>query len=138
MCRQRLAAYLTCLAAGLVAGCVTQSHVPASDADTRELHVKAGDEIRVITTRRERIGLRVTEVRSDGFTGVTLNPRKKELLPEGQPVELPFEELALVEVTRATKESVAKGALGAVIAFAATSLVIDSIIVAPITSAPVP
>lgn len=138
MSRQRLAAFLACLAAGLVAGCATQSHVPASDAETRELRIKAGDEIRVITTRRERIGVRVTEVHTDRFTGVTLRPRRKESLPEGQPVELPFEELALVEVTRATKESVAKGALGAVVAFAATSLVIDSIIVAPMTSAPVP
>ena len=138
MVHQRLAAFLTCVAAGLGTGCVTQTHVPASDAETRELRVKAGDEIRVVTTRRERIGLRVTEVHADRFTGVTLKPRKKEPLPEGQRVEVPFEELALVQVTRVTTASVGKGALAAVISFAATSVIIDSIFVAPMTSAPVP
>jgi hypothetical protein len=91
----------------------------------------------VVTTGRERVGLRVTEVHTDRFTGVTLKPRKNELLPEGQPVELPFDELALIEVTRVTNESVGKGALAAVISFAATSIIIDSIMVAPLTSAPV-
>lgn len=138
MDRCRLAAALTCLAAGLGTGCVTQSHVPANDAETRELRVKAGDEIRVVTTGRERISVRVTEVHTDRFTGVTLKPRKKELLPESQPVELPFEELALIEITRVTNESVGKGALAAVISFAATSVIIESIMVAPMTSAPSP
>ncbi len=84
----------------LVGGCTTQSYAPASAAVTRELKIKAGDEIRVITTRRERLSFKVSEVRGDRFIGVTAKPHAKELHPAGETVEVPFDELAVLEVTR--------------------------------------
>ncbi len=84
----------------LVPGCTTQSYAPTTAAGTLELKIKAGDEIRVVTTRRERLTFEVTEVRSDRFVGVTVKPRPKELRPEGQSLTVPFDELALLEVTR--------------------------------------
>ena len=52
---------------------------PRTHAVTRELRIKAGDEIRVITTRRERLSFKVSEVRDDRFIGVTAKPHPKEI-----------------------------------------------------------
>ena len=84
----------------LMAGCTTRSYTPTTAAGTLELKIKAGDEIRVVTTRRERLTFEVTEVRSDRFIGMTVKPRPKELRPAGQSVAVPFDERALLEVTR--------------------------------------
>lgn len=108
-------------------GCTTRSHVPDSAAETRELRIRAGDEIRVVTTGRERIALEVTEVREDRFVGVTLEPRQKERLPSGQPIEVRYDELALLEVTRFSKGAAAAGALAAVVTVAAFASVIGAV-----------
>jgi hypothetical protein len=84
----------------LTGGCVTQSYAPSTDAATQELRIKAGDRIRVVTTRRERVSFEVTEVRGDRFVGVAVEPWSKELRRAGEPVDVPFDELAIVEVTR--------------------------------------
>ena len=84
----------------LASGCTTQSYAPTSDADTRELRIEAGDELRVITTRRERLAFKVSEVRDDRFVGVTVKPHPKERHPAGETIEVPFDELAVLEVTR--------------------------------------
>ena len=94
-----LGAILLAAALGLPAGCSTQSHTPGNELEAMRLEIAGGDHIRVVTTRRERIGLKITEVRGDRFVGVTLRPRKKETWPKGKPVEVPFEEIALLEVT---------------------------------------
>ncbi len=122
-----LVAMLACTAVGVLPGCSTQSHAPVSDTETRELHIKAGDEIRVVTTRRERIALEVTEVRDDRFVGVTIEPRRKESMPAGERVEVRYEELALLEVTRFSKGAAAAGALAAVVTVAAFATVIGGI-----------
>jgi hypothetical protein len=79
-----------------------------------QLEISGGDHIRVVTTRRERIGLRITEVRGDRFVGVTLRPRKKETRPKGQPVEVLFDEVALLEVTHRGQKALAAGAVAVV------------------------
>jgi hypothetical protein len=111
------------LAASQVTGCVSHSYTPASEAETRELRVKAGDEIRVVTLARERVSFEVTEVRADRFVGVTLKPRPKETHPQGERVEVRYADLALLEVTRFSKEAVAVGTLAAVVTVGAFALV---------------
>lgn len=114
-------------ALGSFQGCSTQSHAPDGAAETRELRIKAGDEIRVVTTRRERIAFEVTEVREDRFVGVAIKPRAKEGHPEGEPVEVRYDELALLEVTRFSKGAAAAGALAAVVTVAAFATVIGGV-----------
>jgi hypothetical protein len=130
-----LAAALVGMAAGPGAGCVSRSYTPATEQETRELHVKAGDEIRVVTLARERIALEVAEVREDRFVGVTLEPRAKETRPRGQPVEVRYDELALLEVTRVSQGAVAAGALAAVVTVGALALVVGGV---GVMAAPVP
>lgn len=124
---QAFVAVLLVAALGLCPGCSTQSHAPDSASETRELRIKAGDEIRVVTLRRERIAFEVTEIRDDRFVGVTIKPRKKEKLQEGEPVEVRFDELALLEVTRFSKGGVAAGAMAAVVTVAAFATVIGAV-----------
>lgn len=124
---EALVAVLLLAALGLCPGCTTQSHAPDSASETRELRIKAGDEIRVVTTRRERIAFTVTEIRDDRFVGVTIKPRKKEVMPEGEPVEVRYDELALLEVTRFSKGTATVGALAAVVTVAAFASVIGAV-----------
>lgn len=124
---EALVAVLLFAALGPGPGCTTQSHAPDSAAETRELRIKAGDEIRVVTTDRERIAFQVTEVRDDRFVGVTIKPRRKEEMPPGALVEVRYDELALLEVTRFSKGAVAAGALAAVVTVAAFATVIGGV-----------
>jgi hypothetical protein len=125
---RRLRALCLAIAYGLIAGCTTQSYAPSTDAATQELRIKPGDQIRVVTTRRERLSFEVTEVRDGRFVGVTLQPRRKEGRPAGEPVEVPFEELAVIEVTRFSPGAAAVvvllvgGMVGAVAAVPAAGL----------------
>jgi hypothetical protein len=121
------AAIILGLAAGPGAGCVSRSYTPASEQETRELKIKAGDELRVVTLARERIAFEVSDVLMDRFVGVTLEPRAKEPRPAGQRVEVRFDELALLEVTRVSKGAVAAGALAAVVTVGAFALVVGGV-----------
>jgi len=82
------------------AGCASRSYTIDDAAGTSELEIRAGDEIRVVTTDRERISLRVGQVLQDRFTGVTLEPDRKETLPADTPVDVPYPKIAMIEVTR--------------------------------------
>jgi hypothetical protein len=116
----------------LASGCV-QSYTPGSDAATREIKIKAGDRIGVVTTRHEWLTFNVTEVRADRFVGVTTEfPHPKETRPSGEVVEVPFDELAVLQVTRFDASAVARAtavvvvtitALGGVIGAAAVPVV---------------
>lgn len=119
----------------LVGGCVTQqSYAPATDAATLELKIKAGDEIRVVTTRRERLSFEVTEIRGDRFVGVTVEPYDKELRPAGEPVEVSFDELAMLEVSRVSKTGTALAA-AALVTVAALAVVVGPVAVVPLMPA---
>ena len=114
-------------------GCRTTTFTPGTEAASREIKIKAGDRIRVVTTRRERLTFDVTEVQPDGLVGVTTEfPYPKDDLPAGKAVEVPFEEIALLQVTRfdvgaaATAGAIAVitvGAIGAVVGAAAVPVV---------------
>lgn len=86
----------------LASGCATQTYTPTTDAATREIKIKVGDRIRVVTTRREPLTFDVTEIRADRFVGVISEFRyhPKESRPAGEAVEVPFDELAVLSVTR--------------------------------------
>lgn len=118
---------LLCVALCLAAGCVAQSHTPGTDLETRELRIKPGDEIRMVTTRRERISLKVTEVQADRFVGVTLKPRPKEARPKGQSVEVRFDELALIEVIRFDNKTLAIATMAALVTVTAGAAVLGSV-----------
>lgn len=100
MSRRLRALYLAGALVGLIAGCTTQSYAPSTDAATQELRIKPGDQIRVVTTRRQRLSFEVTEVHSTRFVGVTVEPHWKEERHAGKPVEVSFDELAVIQVTR--------------------------------------
>jgi hypothetical protein len=115
----------------LMTGCTTHSYAPSSDAATRELKIKAGDEIRVVTTRRERLTLEVTDVRGDRFIGITAEPHPKELRPAGQTVEVPFDELAVLEVTRFEKGGAALATAAVLVTVSAFAVVLGTVPVLP-------
>jgi hypothetical protein len=111
----------------LLAGCAAQSYTPTTDAGTIELKIKAGDEIRVVTTRRERLSFEVTEVRADRFVGVTAKPRKKEQRPAGEAVEVPFDELAMLEVTRFDSSVTSLAAASALVTVSIFAVVLGAV-----------
>jgi len=115
----------------LVGGCTTQTYAPASDAVTRELKIKAGDEIRVITTRRERLSFKVSEVHGDRFIGVTAKPHPKELHPAGETVEVPFDELAVLEVTRFETKGATLATAAVLVTVSAFAVVLGAVPVLP-------
>jgi hypothetical protein len=103
------------------AGCARHSYSIGDAAETRELKIRVGDEIRVVTTDRERISLRVKEIREDRFAGVTLEPNRKETLPAETPVEVPYAKIAMIQVTRFDTKAAGAAAVF-VVAFGALML----------------
>jgi hypothetical protein len=103
------------------AGCARHSYTIGDAAETSELKIRVGDEIRVVTTDRERISLRVKEIREDRFAGVTLRPNRKETLLADTPVEVPYAKIAMIQVTRFDKKAAGAAAVF-VVAFGALML----------------
>ena len=115
----------------LAGGCVARSYAPTTDAATHELKIRAGDEIRVVTTQRERLSFKVHEVRADRFVGVTVKPHRKEHRPVGQTVEVPFDELAVLEVTRFEARAATVGAVAVLLTVSAFAVVTGPAVVIP-------
>jgi hypothetical protein len=85
----------------LLSACTTPRAVaPVDTGEPKELHLKAGDSIRVVTKDRERLSFEITEIRPNELAGVTRKPAKHETRPEGEPVVVPYENLAFVVVRR--------------------------------------
>jgi len=93
--------------------CASRSYTTDSAAETSELRIRTGDEIRVVTINRERISFRVEEILDDRFIGVILEPKQKEIGPAGAPVAVSYEDIAMIEVTRF--DAAGAGALGVVV-----------------------
>jgi len=115
----------------LASSCTTHSYAPTTDAATHELKIKGGDEIRVVTTRRERLSFKVTEVRADRFVGVTVKPHDKERRHAGETVEVPFDELAVLEVTRFEAGPAALATAVALLTVSAFAVVLGPAVVIP-------
>jgi hypothetical protein len=110
--------------AAFCTACATRSHAPETVDATRELRVKAGDEIRIVTTGRDRVSLQVQQVLEDRFLGVTLQPARKETRAPGIAVEIPYDEIALLEVTRFHPGLAASAAVFAVVTVGLGTLLI--------------
>ena len=112
----------------LASGCATQTYTPTTDAATREIKIKVGDRIRVVTTRREPLTFDVTEIRADRFVGVVSEFRyhPKESRAAGEPVEVPFDELAVLSVTRFDTGAAALATLVVVVTFSAIGAVVGA------------
>lgn len=93
--------------------CASRSYTIDSTAETSELKIGVGDEIRVVTTNRQRISFRVEEILEDHFIGVILEPKEKDIGPEGAPVAVAYDEIAMIEVTRFDAKGA--GAMGLVV-----------------------
>ena len=109
------------------AGCTPHAYTTDTAAETRELRIRVGDEIRVVTTDRERISLRVKEIREDRFTGLTLEPDRKETLPADTPVDVPYARIAMIEVTRFDPKVAAAASGVAVFTVALGTLVLSGV-----------
>jgi hypothetical protein len=116
----------------LSSGCATRTYAPTTDVATHELKIRAGDEVRVVTTRRERLSFEVQEVRADRFVGVTVKPHRKEQRPAGQTVEVPFDELAVIEVTRFDSKAATVASVGALLTVTGLALVVGPTVVVPL------
>jgi len=116
----------------LASSCATRSSTPTTEAATHELKIRAGDQIRVVTTQRERLSFKVQEVRADRFVGVTVKPRRKEHRPVGQTVEVPFDELAVVEVTRSETKAASSAAVAALLTVSAFAVVTGPTVMIPL------
>jgi hypothetical protein len=111
-------------------GCQTTTYLPGTEAASREIAIKAGDRVRVVTTRRERLTFEVTAVQPEGFIGVTTEqPYPKDDLPGGTAVRVPFEELALLQVTRFGMGAAGAAGVIAAITLSALGAVIGAVAV---------
>ena len=81
--------------------CATQSYTPDTPSEARRLNISGGDEIRVVTTNRERLTLKVQAVEADCIVGVTTEPNLKEKRPPGIGVQLAYADIAMLEACNA-------------------------------------
>ena len=109
-------------------GCTTTTtYTPSTEAATRELTIASGDRVRVLTTRRERLTFDVTEIRSDRLVGITTAyAYPKDSRSGGQTVHVPFDELAMVQVTRVDSRAAAVAAFMVVVTISAIGAVVGA------------
>lgn len=112
MVRLETGLILVLLACGC-AGCSTRVYAPDTASATQALKIRLGDEVRVVTTNRDRMTFEVTKILDDRFAGVTVEPNPKETRPAGVEVEVPYDSVAMIQVTRF--EPKAAAAVGGVI-----------------------
>lgn len=121
-------AAVLCLLLGvaLVASGCTPARVaaPGSNGEVQELRLKAGDRIRVVTTKRQRYTFEITEIRPAEFAGMTLEPGPHETVPKGQSIVVPYDELALLEVRRFSAMHTAGAVAGGVLVVGMIGLVV--------------
>jgi hypothetical protein len=103
---------LILLAVGCVctACAIPRSYAPETSGETRQLKIGIGDEIRVVTTNRDRLTFKVEQALEDRFIGVTVERHAKEKRPPGVPVVVPYADIAVIEVTRIDAKTVASRA----------------------------
>jgi hypothetical protein len=107
------------------AGCMpARVVVPGVDDDVEELRLKAGDQIRIVTTQRQRYTLEITEIRATELIGVTLEPGRHETSPKGKAVTMSYDELALLQVRRFSSLHTAGAVAGTVLVIGMVGLVV--------------
>ncbi len=105
---------LALLACGC-AGCASRVYAPETASETQAIKIRVGDEVRVVTTNRDRMTFEVTQILDDRFAGVTVEPNAKESRPAGVDVEVPYDSVAMIQVTRFDSKAATAAAVGGVI-----------------------
>jgi len=82
--------------------CATPSYTPDTPSEARQLDIRNGGEIRVLTTNRERLSLKVQTIREDRIVGVTIEPNVRETLAPGIGVEVAYADIAMLEACNAS------------------------------------
>lgn len=109
-------------------GCTT-TRTASGDmtSETQKLELKAGDEIRVITSRRERFKLKVTAIETEGLNGITLEWDASQVTPNQQ-IFIPYVDLAFIQIDKASPAKTA----GLVASVTFLGILIGAIAVAPV------
>jgi len=102
---------LTCVCAG----CASRAYAPDTASETQALKIRVGDEVRVVTTNRDRMTFEVTKILDDRFAGVTVEPNAKESRPAGVDVEVPYDSVAMIQVTGFDSKAATAAAVGGLI-----------------------
>lgn len=123
-----------CVALSLLACAGPRVVSPVDGSQPVDLRLKPGDHIRVVTKHRERASLKITALGPTELTGVTLKPARHETLPKDQEIVIPYEDLALVDVTRISSPGTAL--VAAVLLTLSAGMVIEAIPIPVPMSAP--
>lgn len=99
----RLTSGLVFLAVVLQISACTTTKTASGDMDKapQKLELRADDEIRVITNRRERFRLRVTQIKTEGLTGITLK-WKASKTPPNHTIHLSYNDLAFIQIDKSS------------------------------------
>ena len=86
------------VAPGLFVAACSSTQSVSSDfpAASRELHLHAGDVIRLVTVNRERFRIRILEIGAEGLRGEVLKSRQSTL-PAGGTVDVAYADMALLQ-----------------------------------------
>lgn len=95
--------------------------------ESPKLELQAGDEIRVITSRRERFSMIITEVKPEGLDGKTVAWDASKVAPD-QAVFLRYDDLAFIQLDRPSPAKTA----GLVASVTLVGALIGAIAVAPV------
>ena len=139
----RLLTVIIVVLLALPTGCAMHSYAPATTADVHKVEIKVGEKVHLVTTRRERLFLRVTEIRSDRLVGVSTGeyrevhrdpfanaasrPSSQDQRPAGETIEVPYDELAVVVVRRFDAGTAALVTVGAAVIVGAGVAAISAI-----------
>jgi len=113
------------VAPGLFVAACSSTQSVSSDfpSASRELHLHAGDVIRLVTVNRQRFRIRILEIGAEGLRGEVLASRQSTL-PAGGTVDVAYNDMALLQeehisAGRTAGAVVVVGLIGAVVTFAA-------------------
>jgi hypothetical protein len=85
----------------VIPGCTTmRGTAPQSGEAPTRLELHRGDTVRVLTMYRERHAFELTDKSPTGLIGRTVRLSREDKEPAGTLIEVPFSDLALVEVRR--------------------------------------
>jgi hypothetical protein len=97
------------------------------NSESKKLELKTGDEIRLITSRRERFKMVITEVKTAGLSGKTLQWDASEVNP-GQEIFVLYTDLAFIQLDRSSPAKTA----GLVASVTFIGALVGAIAVAPV------
>lgn len=124
------------LVVAMLSGCMSTHTVRGGSlAATRELHLQAGDVVKLVTVNRERFRIRIVSIGPESMRGEVLKS-KQSTRPRGGTVDVAYADMALLQeehlsATRTAGAVLGVGLIGAMVAFVAVGA-------APAMAAPPP